>query len=187
MERTEKVLEEIYKVLGIDFNPTVVDVPIYNTEIRTIDVNLVTRIFSLEIERLYSKPVKVPITLDEKEKMRSEINNIFLSFPVNITANLSIINAVFIKRYPCSWRDLPEETKIKLLSEIKDKWPQYMEGIKIIGVYKDIPLGRVKSLLVDEKTGILSFNLKEEYIEEKKTNLIVFKFLKDETIRSIAF
>ncbi len=187
MERTEKVLEEIYRILGIDFAPIIVDVPIYNTEIKSIDVNLVARISKVEIERIYGKPVKVTIALDREEKIRSKVNNVFVYFPIGIVTNLSIVNSVFIRRYPGSWKDLPEETKIKLLAEIKNKFPQYIEGIKIIGVYKDIPLGRIRNLLVDEKTGILSFNLKEEYIEEKRANLLVFRFLKDETLRSIAF
>lgn len=187
MERTEKVLEEIYKVLGVNFTPVIVDIPIYSTEIKSIDVNLVAKVSKIEIERIYSKPVKVIITLDKEEKVRGRINSLLISFLTSIVTNLSIVNSVFIRRYPGSWKDLPEETKIKLLAEIKNKFPQYIEGIKIIGVYKDIPLGRIRNLLVDEKTGILSFNLKEEYIEEKRANLLVFRFLKDETLRSIAF
>ncbi|MCX7795866.1 MAG: hypothetical protein N2380_05035 [bacterium] len=186
MERTEKVLEEIYKVLGINFAPTVVNVPIHSIEIKSIDVELIAKISGLEIERFHSKLVGVSI-LDKEEKLKGKINNISISFLTNISSNLGVVNSVFIKRYPNSWKDLPEEIRIKLIAEIRDRWPQYIDGIKIIGVYKDIPLGRIKNLLVDEKTGILSFNLREEYTEEKKANLIVFKFLKDETLRSIAF
>lgn len=187
MEGTEKVLEEVYKALGIVFAPKIIDIPIHSTEIVSLDVSLVTKISNYEIGRISNSIVEVTLGLDKERKMKGRVNSIPISFSVNTVTNLGIINGVFIKRYPSLWKDLPEETKIKLLTEIKVKWPQYLEGIKIIGVYKDIPIGRVKSIRVDERTGILSFNLKEESVEEKRANLLVFRFLKDETLRSIVF
>ncbi|MBC7319952.1 hypothetical protein H5T89_04850 [bacterium] len=187
MERTEKVLEEVYKVLGIAFTPKIIDIPIHSTEINSLDVNLVTRISKYEIGKISNPVVEVTVALDTEGKIKRKIIDIPIFFLVNIVTDLVIINSIFIKRYPNSWRNLPEETKVKLLTEIKAKWPQYLEGIKIIGVYNDIPIGRVKSIRVDERTGILSFNLKEESVEENRVNLLVFKFLKDETLRSIAF
>lgn len=97
----------------------------------------------------------------KRERFNSKISFIPIEIDIRLGSNIEIINNVFIKRYPTPWKELPDETKVKLLYEIKTRWESYSEGLKIIGVYKDIPVARVKTLIVDKNTGILSFNLKD--------------------------
>jgi len=188
MEGAEKVLEEIYKTLGIISKPEIIDIPICNVDIKSLDVTLTTSVLNYKIEKVSGAIIDVLILPRANEMMRSKVVNIPLICSIDIVSNLDIVNDIFIKRKPTPWRELSNDLKVKLLSEIKTKWPQhYQEGIKIIGIYDSIPIGKIKTLKVDEETGILSFNLKNEYTNEKRTNLVVFKFLKDDTLRSIAF
>lgn len=188
MEGAEKVLEEIYKTLGLVSKPEIIDIPVCDVDIKSLDVSLTPKVFEYKIEKILSTIIDAPILPRANEIIKSEVVNVPLIYSSDIISSLDIVNDIFIKRKPILWRDLSNDLKVKLLSEIKTKWPQYyQEGIKIIGIYESIPIGKVKTLKVDEETGILSFNLKNEYIDEKRTNLLVFKFLKDDILRSIAF
>ncbi|MGC8971008.1 MAG: hypothetical protein ACP5K2_02240 [bacterium] len=189
MEGAEKVLEEIYKTLGIIFTPKIVNIPVCNVKVKSLDISLATNILNYKIKKKIIVSINnVPILPRTNEIIKSKIASIPLIDSSGITSNLNIVNDIFIKRKPIPWRELPNDLKVKLLGEIKTKWPQYyQEGIKIIGIYDSIPIGKIKTLKVDENNGILSFNLKNEYTDEKRTNLLVFKFLKDDVLRSIAF
>jgi len=188
MEGAEKILEEIYRTLGLTLTPKVIDVPIERIEVRSLDLTLDIRFSNYELERISGKIVDVPIRPTVDERLRGKIISILPVFTVNIKTDSEVINDVFIRKSPILWRDIPNELKIKLLAEIKTRWSEnYSEGIEIIGIYEDIPIGRIKTIKVDERTGVLSFNLKKEFTDEKRTNLLVFKFLNDNVLRSIAF
>lgn len=187
MERTATIIEEIYKILGADFKPKIIDEPLYNIEIKTSDMTLNTEIQEYKIEKISGRVVDEKILSPEKERFSSKISSIPIVINAKIDSKIEVINDIFIKKYPMLWKDLPDEIKVKLLYEIKNQFPTYTEGLKIIGIYKDIPIDRVKVLMVDENTGILSFNLKNNVTGGNRKDLLVFKFLHDDKLRSIAF
>jgi len=188
MEGAEKILEEIYRGLGLTLTPKIIDVPIERIEVRSLDLTLDIRFSNYELERIFGSIIDVPILPAVNERLRSTIVSVLPVFPVNIKTDSEVINNIFIRKSPILWRDIPNELKIRLLAEIRTRWSEnYSAGIEIIGIYEDVPIGRIKTIKVDERTGILSFNLKKEFTDEKRTNLLVFKFLKDNILRSIAF
>lgn len=187
MERATSIIEEIYRILGTDFKPKIIDEPLNIIEVKSFSITLDTKILDCKIEGISGKISEEKVLSSKRERFSSKVLSIPVDIKVKLDSDLEIVNNVFIKKYPTPWKDLSDEIKVKLLYEIKTRWESYSEGLKIIGVYKDIPVGRIKTLMVDENTGILSFNLKDTPNEGERNNLLVFKFLQDDKLRSIVF
>lgn len=187
MERATAIIEEIYRILGVDFKPEIINEPLDTVEVKSFSLTLDTKILDYKIEKLSGKVLDEKVLSSKRERFGGKVLSIPIKIIANLDSDLEIINNVFIKRYPALWRDLPDETKRKLLYEIKTRWGSYSGGLKIIGVYKDIPVSRIKSIMVEENTGVLSFNLKDSPTEGERRNMLVFKFVQDDRLRSIVF
>jgi hypothetical protein len=188
MEREQALLRDIYKILGVDFKPKITDIPINTFKIKDIDIRFHTKRLGHKIEKFSSQIKVVKPASFKRESMRGKIDTITISIPVSILSKVDLINSIPIRRFPVPWRMLSDEEKLFLLQEIRTKWPQFSMGLKIIGVYREIPIERIDIMTVEENTGVLSFNLKEKPLEEiRKMNLLVFKFVEDEKIRSLVF
>jgi len=187
MERASEIIEEIYRILGPNFKPKIIDQPIYGIEVKSLDITLDTEILDYKIERVSGRVIDEKILFSPAERFIGKILSASVDMHLKVNSSIEIINNVFIKKHPVLWKSIPDEMKAKLLYEIKTKSSSYSEGLKIIGIYEDIPIGRIKTMMVDENTGILSFNLKDSATEEKRSNLLVFKFIQDDKLRSIVF
>jgi len=188
MERDQTLLKDIYKILGINLNPEIIDVPVGAYRIKDIDIGFDIKILSYKIDKISTKIDTIDLISFSPETIKGKVSTISVSIPFSISSRLELMNSIPVRRLPISWKMLSDEEKLFLLQEIKTRWPQLSAGIKIIGLYREVPIERIDTMVVDENTGVLSFNIKNTpFGETKRSNLLVLKFVEDEKIRSLVF
>ncbi|MGB9682052.1 MAG: hypothetical protein ACP5RW_01925 [bacterium] len=188
MEREQAFLKDIYKILGLDFKLDIINVPLRGYDIENIDIKFDINVSSYKMEKNPINIDRVDLTSFTPKEIKGKVSKVDISVPLRIFSEVELVNRIPMRRFPISWRTLSDDEKLFLLQEIKSKWPDLSTGLKIIGIYREVPIERIDTMTVDESTGVLSFTLKDaSFGEIEKNNLLVFKFVEDERIRSLVF